>query len=133
VNSVRDGHTLEELLVATRTDAFVVLHGSELAVEWYGADDVAESPQILMSITRSFVGGVTGTLAARGVVDVEAPVVQYVPELAAGGYGAARVRDVLDMRTGAGSSSRTSTTPMARWPTSHAPWSTRTRRPHFWP
>ena len=54
----------------------------------------------LMSITKSFVGCLTGILAARGVVDVDAPVVQYAPELAAGGYAPARVRDVLDMRTG---------------------------------
>ena len=100
VNGIGEGRSLEELLVATHTDAFVVLHADELAAEWYAADDIAESPQNLMSITKSFVGCMTGILAARGVVDVDAPVVQYVPELAAGGYSAALVRDVLDMRTG---------------------------------
>lgn len=100
VSSGGEGRALEELLVATHTDAFVVLHGGELAAEWYAADDVAESPQILMSITKSFVGCLAGILESRGVVDLDAPVAQYVPELAAGGYGAALVRDVLDMRTG---------------------------------
>ena len=99
VDRVREGPPLEELLVATSTDAFVVVHGGELAAEWYG-DDLAESPQLLMSITKSFVGCLTGILAARGVVDVDAPVVRYAPELAVGGYAPALVRDVLDMRTG---------------------------------
>lgn len=95
-----EGHTLEKLLMATHTDAFVVLHGGELVAEWYAGDDVAHSPQILMSITKSFVGCLAGILESRGVVDLDAPVTHYVPELAAGGYGAAVVRDVLDMRTG---------------------------------
>lgn len=93
-------HTLEELLVSTSTDAFVVLHGGDLVTEWYGAADVAESPQALMSITKSFVGCLAGILEARGILALDAPLAHYLPELAAGGYGAAMVRDVLDMRTG---------------------------------
>ena len=53
-----------------------------------------------MSVTKSVVGCVAGILAGQGVLDPEAPVTTYVPEVAGSGYDGATVRHLLDMRTG---------------------------------
>jgi CubicO group peptidase (beta-lactamase class C family) len=53
-----------------------------------------------MSVTKSVVGCIAGILNDLGELDPEQPVEAYVPEVAGSGYGGARVRDVLDMRTG---------------------------------
>jgi len=92
--------TIAEFLMASHTDAFIVVHSGDVVAEWYRAPEMELVPQALMSITKSFVGCVAGILAERGVLDLEAPVSQFVPEVAKGGYGPATVRDLLDMRTG---------------------------------
>jgi CubicO group peptidase (beta-lactamase class C family) len=59
-----------------------------------------DDTHLLMSVTKSFIGCVTGILADRGDLDLAAPLTRYVPELAASGYDGATVRDLLDMRSG---------------------------------
>ena len=53
-----------------------------------------------MSVTKSVVSCVAGILVGRGVLDPEAPISTYVPEVAGSGYDGATVRHLLDMRTG---------------------------------
>lgn len=91
---------IEEILRETQTDAFVVLHGGELAAEWYSDPAVADTPQILMSVTKSFVGCAAGILVGRGLLELDTPVTDHIPELVGTGYATATVRDILDMRTG---------------------------------
>lgn len=92
--------TLRSLLIATHTDALVVLHEGRIAAEWY-ADPTAETtPHPLHSVTKSWVGCLAGILIDRGELVPEAPATAYVPALANGGYAGVTVRDLLDMRTG---------------------------------
>jgi CubicO group peptidase (beta-lactamase class C family) len=87
--------TVADVLADTCTDAYAVAQdGAVVACE--GSAD----PQALLSITKSFVGCVAGILVERGQLDLAVPVTKYVPELADGGYAAATVQQVLDMRTG---------------------------------
>lgn len=92
--------TLAEVLADTWTDAVVILHDGRIVLEAYDNGMVPDTPHLLMSVTKSVVGCVAGILVERGRLDPEAPVEAYVPEVAGSGYGGARVRDVLDMRTG---------------------------------
>jgi len=92
--------TLADVIAATYTDAFVVLHDGELVVERYDAGMTAETPHLLMSVSKSIVGCVAGVLAGRGLLDTRAPVTTYVPEVSGSGYAGATIRDLLDMRTG---------------------------------
>jgi CubicO group peptidase (beta-lactamase class C family) len=55
---------------------------------------------LVMSVSKSIVGCVAGVLVAKGRLDPQAAVTDYVPEVAVSGYRGASVRDVLDMRTG---------------------------------
>lgn len=92
--------TLADVLAETWTDAVVIVHDGQIVHESYDNGMAADTPHIMMSVTKSVVGCVAGILAERGQLDPELPVEAYVPEVSGSGYGGARVRDVLDMRTG---------------------------------
>jgi CubicO group peptidase (beta-lactamase class C family) len=88
------------VLAETWTDAVVIVHDGQIVLESYDNGMAADTPHLMMSVTKSVVGCVAGILVEHGQLDPELPVEAYVPEVAGSGYGGARVRDVLDMRTG---------------------------------
>ncbi|WP_328355139.1 beta-lactamase family protein [Mycobacterium sp. NBC_00419] len=92
--------TLADVLADTWTDAVVIVHDGRIVLENYFGPMAADTPHLLMSVTKSFVGCVTGILAADGHLDPDAPVTSYVPEVAGSGYDGATVRNLLDMRSG---------------------------------
>ncbi|MCO5316663.1 MAG: beta-lactamase family protein [Solirubrobacterales bacterium] len=92
--------TVGEVLDETWTDAAVVIHRGRVAFERYHRRMPDDTPHLLMSVSKSVVGSVAGILVERGVLDPEDPVEKYVPEVAGAGYGGARVRNLLDMRSG---------------------------------
>jgi len=92
--------TLADLLLETWTDAVVVLHDGQLVYEHYFGAMTPDTVHLLMSVTKSVVGCVAGVLVGRGQLDPDQIVDWYVPEVAGSGYSGARVRDLLDMRTG---------------------------------
>jgi CubicO group peptidase (beta-lactamase class C family) len=92
--------TLADVLQETWTDAVVVIHDGRIVLERYYGGMTAETVHLLMSVTKSVVGCVAGVLVDRGQLDPNQPVDLYVPEVTGSGYGGARVRDLLDMRTG---------------------------------
>jgi len=91
---------VEGELAATDTDALVVLHKGRLVYEQYANGMSAETPHILMSVSKSMLGLLAGLLAAQRVLDLERDVTQIVPELAGTAYRGATVRQLLDMRAG---------------------------------
>ena len=95
-----DGLRTESLLgylYRSFTDALIVLHGGKVALEWYAPGVTATDRHILFSVTKSVTALVACDLAAEGQLDPGARVATYVPASEAGGYGHARVRDLLDM------------------------------------
>ena len=93
--------TLADVLADTWTDAVVIVHDGRIALESYDNGMAPDTPHLLMSVTKSVVGCIAGILTERGDLDPALPVETYVPEVIDSGYGGARVRDLLDMRTGA--------------------------------
>ncbi|MGI4812357.1 MAG: serine hydrolase domain-containing protein [Janthinobacterium lividum] len=91
---------LQQFLRTTRTDGFIVLHDDRIVYEFYDNGMSAATPHILMSATKSVVGLIVGILHGDGVVDVEAQVSHYLPEVAHTAYQGATVRHLLDMRSG---------------------------------
>ena len=92
--------TVADVVADTYTDGMLVLHGGRLEHEQYLNGMRPETTHLLMSVTKSFVGCVTGILAERGSLDLHVPMTTYVPELSASGYAGATLRHVLDMRSG---------------------------------
>jgi CubicO group peptidase (beta-lactamase class C family) len=87
-------------MAASSTDGLMAVRNGQVLAEAYPGRMPPDSTHLLMSVTKSFVGCVVGILADKGVLDPEEPLTTYIPELAAGGYDAATVRHVLDMRSG---------------------------------
>lgn len=92
--------TVEEVIAATDTDSFLVLHRGEIVEERYLGTMIPRRRHLVMSVTKSVVSCVAASLSADGLLDPEAPAETYVPELAGCGYASARVRTLLDMRSG---------------------------------
>ena len=90
----------EEIFADTFTDAVLVMHRGEVVDERYFEGMTETTRHLVMSVSKSIVGCVAGVLVAQGLIDPQAPVTDYVPEVAESGYRGASVRDVLDMRTG---------------------------------
>lgn len=93
-------NTVAGTLAGTDTDGIAVLRGDRVITEQYFGSMNPPTRHLVMSVTKSVVSCVAATLVADGRLDPSAPVERYVPELANTGYAGARVRDVLDMRTG---------------------------------
>lgn len=91
---------LQTFLTTTQTDAFVVVHRGRALVEHYANGMAAATPHILMSVSKSMLGLLVGILADKGVLNLEAPVQEYVPELRGSAFFGASVRQLLDMRSG---------------------------------
>ncbi len=92
--------SLRDVLKATNTDGFMVLHRGQVVFQYYANGMTAQTPHILMSASKSVVGLVVGILEGEGKIDLDAEVADYVPEIANGPYRGATVRHLIDMRTG---------------------------------
>lgn len=92
--------TVAATLERTYADGLIVLHHGRVRHESYPGDLTADRTHAVYSISKSIVGALAATLVADGLLDVQALVTSYVPELASSGYAGAKVRDVLDMRSG---------------------------------
>ena len=94
-----DGRTLpfEEVIRLTFTDALMVLQHGTVVAEWYAHADAMREPHVIFSVSKSVTGILAGCLVADGLLDPEAMVTAYVPEVVGSAYGDATVRHVLDM------------------------------------
>ena len=92
--------TLGAALGATDTDAFIALRRGRIVAEWYGPGMSATTPHIVFSVSKSICGALGGILADRGLLDPDAPVIDYVPELKSSVYAGCTVRHLLDMAVG---------------------------------
>lgn len=86
-----------EALEATYIDGFVVLHKGSIVFEEYRGEGAPELPHVCFSVTKSMVGLLAADLLVRGLLDENAKVTRYVPELAGETFGDATVRNILDM------------------------------------
>ena len=66
--------TVVEVLADTWTDAVIVLHDGQVVLERYFGQMRANTPHLLMSVSKSIVGCVCGILASKRRLDPEAPV-----------------------------------------------------------
>ncbi len=95
-----DPISLPEFLDRSYTDGFIVLHRGRVVGEQYFNDLRRDTPHLSQSVAKSIVGALAGILHARGLVDPDAPLVDYVPELAHSGYHDATLAHALDMTSG---------------------------------
>ncbi len=92
--------SLAALLDATYTDGFIVLKQGAIVYERYFNGMGPRSLHLSQSVAKTVVGAVAGILVGQRLLDPEAPVIRYLPELAATGWRDAKLRHVLDMTSG---------------------------------
>ncbi|MGI9515271.1 MAG: serine hydrolase domain-containing protein [Anderseniella sp.] len=97
---VDDGLNLNAYLDATFTDAFMVMYKGNIIAEEYRTASGPRRPHILMSVSKSMLGALSGILADKGMLDTKMPVTEYVPETTNTAWSGASVQNLLDMRAG---------------------------------
>ena len=91
---------IDNAMVSTDCDAIVVLHKDKLVHESYRNGMTSRDPHILMSVSKSMLGLVAGTLIERGELAENDLITKHLPEIENTAYAGATVRDLLDMRAG---------------------------------
>lgn len=92
--------SFDEFLDETNTDGVVIVHRGQIVCERYANGMTAETPHILMSVSKSLLGLLAGVLVARGDLEPDRPVTDVIPEVTATAYRGATIRHLLDMRAG---------------------------------
>ncbi len=97
LNTVKSGaSTVTDFLRGTSTDGFLVMHQGKIVAETY--PNMREtSRHILFSVSKSVTGTLAGILVAERMLDPDAPVMNYLPEVKNSAYRDCTVRHVLDM------------------------------------
>ena len=98
----QDGRSLtwQESMETTDTDGFAVLHKGKLLYEAYFGECGPHKTHLIMSCAKSFAGTLAEMMIAEGVLDNNAFIPQYLPELKATAWEDATLRQVLDMLIG---------------------------------
>ncbi|GAB7534196.1 serine hydrolase domain-containing protein [Burkholderia sp. 3C] len=91
--------TVSSILHDTCTDGLTVMRAGRIVADWLAPHFTLQSRHILFSASKSVAGLLAGILHGDGLLDPDAPVAHYVPELKSSAFGDASVRHVLDMRT----------------------------------
>lgn len=92
--------TIKEMLDATYTDGFIVLQDGKVLFEKYYNGMTPGTRHLLMSVSKSVTGILSGKLVMDGRLNPDSKVVDYIPELKESpGFAEATVREVLDMTT----------------------------------
>jgi hypothetical protein len=92
--------TVGALLQRTYTDGFLVLRDGRIASEQYFNGMQPHTRHLLHSVSKSITGALAGALAGHGLLDPEAQLEAYVPELRRTSFSGATVRHLLDMSAG---------------------------------
>src|SRR5215472_1850498 len=92
--------SLDDFLMAASTDSLVILHRGRIIVERYADGMTAETPHILMSVSKSVLGLLTGILVSEGILNPDRQVTTVIPEVSETAYKGATIRHLLDMRAG---------------------------------
>ncbi len=82
-------------------DGIVIIKDGRILLERYYGALRPELPHLMMSVNKSVIGLLAGTLAAQGRIDLDKSVAHYVPALAASGWGPDSLQTLMDMRDGA--------------------------------
>ena len=88
-------------LQRTYTTGLLVLQHDTITYERYFRGHTAAMPQIVWSVSKSFLSTLFGIAVAEGKIrSIEQTVDEYCPELKGSGYEGVRIKDVLQMASG---------------------------------
>ncbi len=91
-------HDIDRVLELSLTDSFAVLHNGRLLYETYLGAAGPHTLHVIQSCAKSFAGLMAEMMIDQGMLDQDATVPSYLPELAGSAWGDATLRHVLDMQ-----------------------------------
>lgn len=92
-----ESRSVQQMLDDTFTDSFLIAKNNVILTESYFNNMGADSHHLLNSVSKSFIGALVGIAADQGVIDVDAPVAQYVSQFADCALRDTTIRTALDM------------------------------------
>ena len=95
-----DARTVQQMLDDTFTDSFLVAKDNVILTELYFNHMGPDSLHLMNSVSKSFIGALTGIVAEQGMLDVNMPVREYIPEFADSAFRDTTIRTALDMTAG---------------------------------
>lgn len=91
-----------DFLASTDTSALLVLKQGEVCYEQYALTGGPDVPWFSWSMAKSFVSALVGIALDEGAIDsIEDPISDYVDELKGSAYDGVRIKDILQMSSGA--------------------------------
>lgn len=95
-------HDIAQFLDDTRTVALLVIKDGRISYENYWLTGGVDVNWMSMSVAKSFVSALIGiAINEKLITSVEEPITTYVPELIGSAYDGVRIKDVLQMSSGA--------------------------------
>lgn len=92
--------TVAEMIATTYTNGFLVMKGGRIVHESYHGGMERRTLHLSQSVAKSVTALAAGVLMGRGLLDPQAPVTRYLPELAATAWDGALLTHVFDMTSG---------------------------------
>lgn len=92
--------TFADHLGSSYCDAICIVHGGEIVFERYLGAMTADTPHLLMSVSKSICGALLGIAVGDGRVSADDLVCDVAPEFAGTSLEGATVRHVIDMTAG---------------------------------
>lgn len=83
----------------SKTTGVIILHKGHIVFEYYPGQKHNDKT-IYWSVTKVFVSALIGILEDRGNINVNLPLVHYLPEVSKSHYALITIRNLLDMATG---------------------------------
>ena len=91
-----------EFLNQTDTTGLLVLKDAQLVYENYWRGNDVNTHWISFSLCKSFISALVGIAVSDGAIhSIDDPVTNYVPELRGSAYDRVRIKDILQMSSGA--------------------------------
>lgn len=93
-----EGKNLKTILTESYTDSLVVLHRGNRVWQWHVAHCDIEKPHIVFSISKSITAILSGVLVGQGILDLETPILHYLPGVEGSAYEDCSLQQLLDMQ-----------------------------------
>ena len=91
-----------EFLMRTDTGAVLVIKDGQIIFEQYWLSGGQQQTWLSMSVAKSFISALVGIAVEQGHIrDINHPITDYVPELVGSAYDSVRIKDILQMSSGA--------------------------------
>ena len=94
--------SIDDFMQRTRAAGLLVLHDQQIALEKYALGHAEDKPWVSFSVAKSVVSLLFGAAIKDGLIkDVNELVTDYLPRLKGGAYSGVRIKDLLQMASGA--------------------------------